>query len=240
VPRRAFAATAGLFVLLLIPTFASFLLVRQVVGTATMTAHPWIAAYAGHAGQAAGSIAVILWLTRGQPARFGLSWPAGRSYLGAAVGWGVFFGLVMLVVDHLPALLARRPPGEATAPADMVAWLGFEWIFVGPTEELPFRGVLLGFLSSRSRGTVTLFGVTVSSAGFVIAALFALAHVNNFWHRAFLPALGQQLYAFALAILYTYLLERSGSLVAPSVSHDVSDGVEYALVYVLDAVFSPR
>ena len=42
----------------------------------------------------------------------------------------------------------------------------------------------------------------------------------NFW-----IALGQQIYAFALGILYAYWREKSGSLLAPIIGHNVSDGV---------------
>jgi membrane protease YdiL (CAAX protease family) len=48
--------------------------------------------------------------------------------------------------------------------------------------------------------------------------------------------LGQQLYAVALGVIYAYLYERTGSLVAPIVTHNVSDGVELALEFVLTAL----
>jgi hypothetical protein len=43
-------------------------------------------------------------------------------------------------------------------------------------------------------------------------------------------ALGQQIYAFMLGVLYAYWLEKSQSVVAPIVGHNISDGVEYAIV----------
>src|SRR5688572_19816259 len=39
-----------------------------------------------------------------------LRWPSGRSYVGLAVLIGVGMGLVMLVADYWPELLARTPP----------------------------------------------------------------------------------------------------------------------------------
>lgn len=42
---------------------------------------------------------------------------------------------------------------------------------------------------------------------------------------------GQQIYAFALGVLYAYWLEKSKSIVAPIVGHNVSDVSEYAIVF---------
>ena len=66
-----------------------------------------------------------------------------------------------------------------------------------------------------------------------LSLLFALAHVNSFWSEPFWALLGQQLYAFALGILYAYWREKSGSLLAPIVTHNLSDGVEYALMLLM-------
>jgi len=40
------------------------------------------------------------------------------------------------------------------------------------------------------------------------------------------------LYAFALGVLYAYWLEKSQSVVAPIVGHNVSDVVEYGLLFL--------
>jgi membrane protease YdiL (CAAX protease family) len=82
-------------------------------------------------------------------------------------------------------------------------------------------------------GPRALFGHEQHVAGVVVAVLFALAHAANFANRPFLEALGQQLYALALAILYAYWLDRSRSVVAQVVGHNVSNGVEYVLAFAL-------
>ena len=68
-------------------------------------------------------------------------------------------------------------------------------------------------------------------AGVLVALIFALLHVTNFTLRPWPIALGQQIYAFALGVLYAYWLEKSQSLIAPIVGHNVSDGVEYAILF---------
>ena len=67
-------------------------------------------------------------------------------------------------------------------------------------------------------------------AGVIVALIFALLHATNFNLRAWPMALGQQIYAFVLGVLYAYWLEKSQSVVAPIVGHNISDGVEYAIV----------
>lgn len=69
-------------------------------------------------------------------------------------------------------------------------------------------------------------------AGVIAALIFALLHANNFSLRGWPEALGQQVYAFALGVLYAYWLEKSKSVVAPIIGHNVSDVVEYAILFL--------
>ena len=68
-------------------------------------------------------------------------------------------------------------------------------------------------------------------AGVIVALLFALLHAPNFALRSWPIALGQQIYAFALGVLYAYWLEKSKSIVAPIIGHNVSDVVEYIILF---------
>ena len=113
----------------------------------------------------------------------------------------------------------------ALTPRSIGVWLFFEWIYVGPTEEISFRGLLQTFLMQRSSGRVRFRKYEMHIAGVVLALLFALAHVISFWTENVWIAFGQQTYAFALGILYAYWREKSGSLLAPIIGHSVGDGV---------------
>jgi len=104
---------------------------------------------------------------------------------------------------------------------------------VGPTEEIPFRGLLQTFLLQRTSGRVRFWKYDMHVAGVILALLFALAHLSSFWTGLFWMALGQQIYAFALGILYAYWREKSGSLLAPIIGHNASDGVEYVLMFLM-------
>jgi membrane protease YdiL (CAAX protease family) len=141
----------------------------------------------------------------------------------------------MTVVDYLPQILRHLPPPDnlALTPRNIGAWLFYTGIWVGPTEEIPFRGLLQTFLMQRTAGRVRLWKYEMHVAGIVLALLFALAHLTSFWTENLWIALGQQIYAFALGILYAYWREKSGSLLAPIIGHNVGDGVEYVLMFLM-------
>jgi hypothetical protein len=193
---------------------------------------PWL--YAQHAFQLLVALIVIAILKWRVPADYGLHLPRGKTYLGAAILWGAIFGVVMTLVDYAPQLIAhtKPDPGYPLARSTVSGWLFFEGIYVGPTEEIPFRALLVTYLATTMPGSLRIGSFRMNWAGIVVAVIFALLHAVNFSVRAWPVALGQQAYAFALGVLYAYWLEKSKSVVAPIVGHNVSDVVEYAIMFV--------
>lgn len=59
-------------------------------------------------------------------------------------------------------------------------WLFMKGAPVGPTEEIVFRGLFLGYLLCLYPRRVKLFGQEVSVAGIVIAVVFSFAHADSF------------------------------------------------------------
>ena len=96
------------------------------------------------------------------------------------------------------------------------------------------------FLIKRRSGRIRLLKFDMHVAGVILALLFALAHVANFWQRPLWFALGQQGYAFALGILYAYWYEKSGRVLASAIGHNVGVVVEYALVFLMVRLWSRR
>jgi uncharacterized protein len=167
-------------------------------------------------------------------ATFGIRWPPGRTRVGLAVVWGVLFGIIMLIVDQSGDLTSGITPGaRAHRAVDIAGWLLFELLLVGLCEETLFRGLLLGVLQALSPSRLRIRKFSLSTAGVTIAIMFALAHVLSFATEPWPAAVGQQLYAVALGILYAWLRENSGSLLAPIIAHSLSDFVETAGVVVL-------
>lgn len=228
------AAMIGLGFLVILPSGLANVAVERLIGMERTMEMPWIALYANHFIQLLIALLLIGWFSKGRFAEYGMQWPKGKSYVRAAILWGTFFGVFMTVVDYLPAILARTPPEDFPLTGLNVAgWLSFEGLFVGFGEEIPFRGLMQTFLMKRTSGRIRFLKYDMHVAGVILAFLFALAHVNNFWQRPFWPALGQQFYAFALGILYAYWYEKSGSLLASIIGHNIGDVVEYALVFLM-------
>lgn len=198
---------------------------------------PWL--YSHHAFQLAFALVAIAVLKRIRPFDPGLRWPPGPTYIGPAVLWGALFGVIMTVVDHGAAIAAMKAPdlGFPLTTGNVIGWTIFEGVYVGPTEEIPFRSLLVGYLIAAMPGKLRMGRYTMSWAGIVVAAIFALAHVGNLIRTPSWAAFGQQVYAFALGVLYAYWFEKSRSVVAPIVGHNVSDVVEYLIVFALIALW---
>lgn len=228
-------ATIGLALAVILPGGYVTALIAKGMGMQRAMAMPWLALFASHAVMLVIAVALIAWLSKGKLSDYGLQWPKRKSYALAALAWGAFFGVLMTVVDYFPQILKHLPPPEnlSFTPISVGAWLFFQWVFVGPTEEIPFRGLLQTFLMQRSSGRVRLFRYEMHVAGVILALLFAVAHITSFWTENFWLAVGQQIYAFALGILYAYWREKSGSLWAPILGHNLSDGVEYVLMFLM-------
>lgn len=191
---------------------------------------PWL--YAQHAFQLIVALIAIAITKRFVPADYGLHLPRGKTYIGAAVLWGLIFGVLMTLVDYAPQLLAGTRPdlGFPLTGPNVSGWLFFEGVYVGPTEEIPFRALLVTYLAATMPGKLHIGRYNMNWAGVIVALIFALLHAGNFSLRAWPLALGQQIYAFALGVLYAYWLEKSQSIVAPIVGHNIGDVAEYAIV----------
>lgn len=228
-------ATVGLGLVVILPGGYVALVFTKGVGMERAMAMPWLALFVSHAAMLLIALALIAWLSKGRLLEFGLQWPKEKRYALSALAWGAFFGVLMTVVDYFPQILKHLSPPEnlSLTPTSVGAWLFFQWIFVGPTEEIPFRGLLQTFLMRRTSGRMRLLKYEMHAAGVILAILFAVAHLTSFWTENFWLALGQQIYAFALGILYAYWREKSGSLLAPIVGHNVSDGVEYCFMFLM-------
>jgi uncharacterized protein len=235
VPLLPILATIGLGLLVVLPAGYVVTVMTKNTGMQSVAAMPSVVLIVNHTVMLVIALALIAWLTRGRVSEYGLQWPKPKRYVLSALAWGAFFGVFCTVVDYFPQILKHAPPPEnlSLAPASIAAWLFFQAIYVGPTEEIPFRGLMQTYLMQRSSGRVRLWKYDMHVAGVILAILFALAHMTSFWTENFWLALGQQIYAFALGILYAYWREKSGSLLAPSIGHNVSDGLEYVLMYVM-------
>jgi membrane protease YdiL (CAAX protease family) len=199
---------------------------------------PWL--YSQHAMQTLLALVAIFIIKRFIPFDAGLRWPPAKTYFVPAILWGEFFGVLMTVVDYAPDLIVHHSPklDYALTTPNVVGWLVFEGIYVGPTEEILFRSLLVGYLIAAMPGKVRLGRFDMSWGGVIVAFIFALAHIATFINHPGWSAAGQQIYAFALGVLYAYWFEKSRSIIAPIIGHNVSDVTEYAILFTLVAMWS--
>ncbi len=166
-----------------------------------------------------------------------LRWPPGKTCVGLGIVIGVAMGLIMLVADYWPQLLAHTAPDggyDIGSPGAIAGWLGV-MLAAGPNEEILFRGLLIGMLATLVPGRLRIGRLDLPVAAYVVALLFGLAHYDSFLHNPLNLALAQQIYAFAWGLAYVWLMERSRSLLAPMIAHGLGDAVEVGAVMVLMA-----
>lgn len=183
--------------LALAPAYIGALVAALALGSAPLHTSPplsWL--YVQHALQLLIGLLLIALVKRWVPADYGLHWPRARTEFLPAVLWGALFGVIMTLVDYAPQLLARTHPdlGYPLTPGAVSGWMFFESVYVGPTEEIPFRALLVTYLATTMPGKLRIGRWNMNWAGVIVAILFALLHASNFSLRSWPLALGQQIY----------------------------------------------
>jgi len=220
-------------------SFSTIEFLKLVVRLPERPEMPWVGYYYFHIVEFVYALVVIAFLKLGRRGEFGLRYPDGESYVGDAIRWGLLFGIVMTAIDFAPQLIAMHRPDQPypLTPLNIAGWFSYQGVFVGLSEEVFFRGLLVSYLTQRLPGRVTFRGLTMNGAGVVVAVLYALSYSESFLSRALPIALGQMLYAFALGLFFAYWYEKSRSLLAPIIGHNVSAAVEQVLIFAMVVAF---
>jgi membrane protease YdiL (CAAX protease family) len=157
------------------------------------------------------------------------TWRILRSF---TIGWIICATTFILVTQFLsgwPSLLFFDLTFK-----NIFDYLFFEFIIVGISEEIVFRGLVLGILSKSFGRKINLKSFTISVAGILSAVVFAIAHIGfelfPFQITFFDPM--QMIIAFGLGIFYAVLLEKTGSLLGPIIAHNIADGW-LSILYIL-------
>lgn len=124
----------------------------------------------------------------------------------ALAGWAAWIGL-------------NSPKGEYDA--NVLLYLA---LMPGLNEELVYRGGLLGILNKLLPARVNLLGAAVGWGALLTTILFSLLH--GFWLDSRLAVHTDRIVlcnAFFTGFTFTWLRQRSGSLVMPALAHGVVD-----------------
>lgn len=153
---------------------------------------------------AGGLLVVCAWLLRNKPSP-GAALAAGALLLGV---WS-----------------AAPSPGRAASA------LVFYTLFLGPGEEVLFRGYIQSRLNQAFGRPFRLGGVPWGWGTLITAALFGLFHVVNLPHLyqgAFEPLWWSGLSSAAVGLVLGYLREKTGSILAPAILHGLPQAIAWA------------
>jgi hypothetical protein len=169
------------------------------------------------------------------PADYGLHLPRGKWYLAPAIYWGLIFGLVMTAIDFAPQILSHTAPkfDDALTRSNVFGWLFFQGVYSGIVEEVPYRALLVSYLSATMPGKMRFRGFEMNGAGVVVAIILAVPKIGLFITLDAGVALGAVLYTFAFGVLLAYWLEKSKSVLAPVVGHNIAFLVRYTLMFLM-------
>lgn len=159
------------------------------------------------------------------PAAFGLHGdrPVRAVLAALAAGAVVFppyvlgFGAWVGLLDHAVADWSRLP-----APSWWAWWFFVHLVVVALPEEAFFRGYVQGRLAPLFRRRIQVLGVALGPEVVLASALFALVHLVA------IPA-PFRLAVFFPGLLFGWLRQRTGSVLAPALLHAASNVVLAAL-----------
>lgn len=232
---KVFPVIVVIAIMLLVGFLTQFftLYTRRLFDPEALKAYRWISLYIHHFYQMVLAMAVMLFLGGGF-GNYGITLKSRNLYIRPAIIVGVFFGIIMTLVDHLPTILSgNKISGYDLNTTNVIGWLSFEWVFAGLSEEIFIRGLMMTYLMKYFEGHVKFIRWDVHVAGVIIAVLFALMHISSFWSGNLIYAIGQQIYAFILGLCYAYFYEKSGSLLSPIIAHNLSNGFEFIILFSL-------
>jgi membrane protease YdiL (CAAX protease family) len=142
--------------------------------------------------------------------------------VGGLVVFFVLYGALSLVISTLGVPVAENQVAQIGArnPEVLLLLVPFSLLFVGPGEELLFRGLVQGTLRRAFRRW---------SAIVVASAIFAVSHA------AALSGDGQLTYmavVFVLALVLGAVYEYAENLVIPAVIHGIYNAVLFTALYI--------
>ncbi len=213
-------------------------LVSSVVRLPGALDHLWAATFYQNAALLVLSLVVLRFFRRGLHSDFGLRLPEGVSYARAALGWGLLFAMLLAGIEWSSMAAMHQFPQEQYPlnRTNVSGWLAFAGLFSGPSQEVLYRGLLVTYLMARLPGRVGFRRLEMSVGGVVAAAITALPQLTALFSSPLYLALALLLTVFAMGVLFAYWFEKSKSLLAPVIGHNVAEGMRYAFIFWLVAL----
>jgi membrane protease YdiL (CAAX protease family) len=180
------------------------------------------------------SIFMIRRLSRGKFGDYGFNLRSRNLKLAFSIVGGIVFALFMALIDYLPPIVQGRfEIGYDLTFTNVLGTLSFMWIFVGIAEETLSRGLIQTYLMNNMSGDVKIASWKFKKATILSGAIFGLSHFFNIYRKPLEFVIPQMIYAAVFGIIVGYVYQESQSLAGPIVMHNVADGLETTIQYLL-------
>jgi membrane protease YdiL (CAAX protease family) len=180
------------------------------------------------------SLLMIKRLSKGKFGDYGFNLSRQDLKLFSSLWMGVVFALVMAVIDHLPPIVKGSfSVGYDLTFINVLGTLSFMWVFVGIAEETLSRGLIQTYLMNRMDGDVKILRWNLHKGTIVAAVIFGLSHLFNLYRKPLEFVVPQMIYATVFGLVAGYVYQETRSLAGPIILHNVADGLETAIEYLL-------
>jgi membrane protease YdiL (CAAX protease family) len=180
------------------------------------------------------AILMIRRLSKGKFGNYGFNLRSRDLKLAFSVMGGVVFALLMALIDYLPPLVQGRfEIGYDLTFTNVVGALSFMWFFVGIAEETLSRGLIQTYLMNTMSGDVKIASWSIKRATILSGVIFGLSHLFNVYRKPLGFVIPQMIYATVFGIIVGYAYQETQSLAGPIVMHNVADGLETTIGYLL-------
>ena len=180
------------------------------------------------------SLLMIRRLSKGKWRDYGFNLSRQNLKIVPSLWMGVVFALVMAMIDHLPPIVrgSFRVDYDLTL-INVLGTMSFMWIFVGIAEETLSRGLIQTYLMNRMDGDVKILRWNLHKGMIVAAAIFGLSHFFNLYRKPLEFVVPQMIYATIFGLVAGYIYQETRSLAGPVIMHNVADGLETTIEYLL-------
>jgi membrane protease YdiL (CAAX protease family) len=180
------------------------------------------------------SILMIRRLSKGKFGNYGFNLRSRDLKLAFSIVGGMVFALFMALIDYLPQMVRGRfEIGYDLTSTNVLGTLSFMWIFVGIAEETLSRGLIQTYLMNNMSGDVKIARWNIKRATILGGVIFGLSHFFNIYRNPLEFVIPQMIYATVFGIIVGYVYQETQSLAGPIVMHNVADGLETTIKYLL-------
>jgi uncharacterized protein len=173
-----------------------------------------------------GALALTLLVIRLVSRRRLADWGLNLRHAGLGISMAAGFALVVSVPIYF-LMDAAPPPTTPITPWVIVAVLTTHLLVIGTTQEVLYRGFVMGFLENRWPKVYRFAGMEMPVRGLIAAVIFMLSHVKPYppfvWPM-------QLVFSLVYGVLYALMYHRTRSLLGPALAHGYSNTAYVAMV----------